>query len=217
MEKILTDPANSQRTASEVAELVLTALEGTIKTLRAEEVERIADRVLDAIADGRADKIPARILDAIDDRRSKTHRLAVVGQISYGPQEPTHTVVLGPFSARGILDSAEKFAKATEGGSAARTAGETLAWDTRTGRGRGRFMLAPAFFNARDAWDFYRGAGPAEAVTEVVTMIPRTIGPVCLCGLKSAPPRCRFCGMEVEHHCPRHEADAAVHTCRKAA
>ncbi|MFV2118830.1 hypothetical protein ACE14D_10430 [Streptomyces sp. Act-28] len=40
----------------------------------------------------------------------------------------------------------------------------------------------------RDAWDFYRGQGPAEAVAEPVTEhIPRDITPVCLCGLKSRP------------------------------
>lgn len=213
----MNDPENSSRTADEVAELVLVALEGTVKTLRAEEVARVTDRVLEAIAEGQADKIPARVLDAIDDRRAKTHRLAVVGQIRYGPQETTHTVVLGPFSARGILDTPEKFERAAQGGTAARDAGEGLAWDTKTGKGQGRFMLAPAFFKPRDAWDFYRGAGPAEAVAEVAAMIPRVIGPVCLCGLKTAALRCRFCGMDMQHHCPLHERDAAVHSCRKAA
>jgi hypothetical protein len=216
IEKILIDPENSQRTPEEVAELVLQALEGTVKALRAEEVERVADRVLEAIADGRADKIPARILDAIDSRRAKTHRMAVVGQIQYEPQGPVHTVVLGPFSAQGYLDSQEKFLKATEGGCAARTVGQDLAWDTKTKKGRGRFMLAPAFFKPRDAWDFFRGAGPAEAVAEAVTRIPREIGPVCMCGLKHTP-ACRWCGGDIEHFCAQHDSGAAGHSCRDAA
>lgn len=157
MEKILSDPENSQRTASEVASLVVEALAGTVKALRAEEVERVTERVLEAIRDDRTKDIPSRVLDAIDNRRAQTHRLAVVGQIRFGPQETTHTVVLGPFSARGILDSQEKFQRAVEGNPAARGIGQELAWDSRTGLGEGRFMLAPAFFKSRDAWDFFRG------------------------------------------------------------
>ena len=130
LEKILTDPENSSRSGSEIAEACIQAL---------------------------------------DDIRAKTHRLAVVGQIRYGPQEATHTVVLGPFSARGILDTQEKFKRATEGGTAAREAGQHLAWDSKTGTGEGRFMLVPAFFKPRDAWDFHRG--PAKRDSEPMNML----------------------------------------------
>jgi hypothetical protein len=104
-----------------------------------------------------AEEIADLVIDCLDDLRARTHRLAVVGQIAL-PQAPetTHTVVLGPFSARGILDTQEKFRRAVQGGSAARQAGQELAWDTKTGRGRGRFMLAPAFMRPRSAWDFFR-------------------------------------------------------------
>ena len=120
MAQILTDPENSQRTAEQVAELAI---------------------------------------EALDALRSRTHRMAVVGQIRYGPQEATHTVVLGPFSARGILDTPAKFQHAVESGPAARGIGQQLAWDSKTGLGAGRFMLAPAFLKPRDAWDFFRGPG----------------------------------------------------------
>lgn len=93
-----------------------------------------------------------RVIDALDGVRSRSHRLAVVGQIRYGPQEAVHTVVLGPFSSRGIIE----FLKVVAGGTAAREAGQHLAWDTKTGTGQGRFMLVPAFLKARDAWDLYR-------------------------------------------------------------
>lgn len=167
--RILTDPENSQRTGSEVAELVIEALAETVKTLRAEEVSQVADRVIQAVEGDRVDGIPARILDAIDERRSRTHRLAVVGQIQYGPQSATHTVVLGPFSARGILDTPAKFERAIEGGTAARNAGQHLAWDSKSGTGRGRFMLVPAFRRPQDAWDFYRG--PAKRDSEPMNLL----------------------------------------------
>jgi hypothetical protein len=111
-----------------------------------------------------AEEVAELAIEALDEVRAKTHRLAVVGQISFSAfadaDEERHTVVLGPFSARGILDTQEKFRRATEGGSAARSAGQDLAWDSKTGKGRGRFMLAPAFLRPRSAWDFFR---PPEA------------------------------------------------------
>jgi hypothetical protein len=177
---ILTDPENRSRSAEEVAELVIIAL---------------------------------------DDLRSRTHRLAVVGQIKYGPQEPTHTVILGPFSSRGVLDSPEKFVAAVSGGTAARDAGQGLAWDSKTGRGRGRFMLAPAFRAPRDAWDYFRNIprkDAAEITAAVAGWAPPEIGPVCSCGLVRTI-TCRSCSAEYERHCARHEPGAEVHRCQQAA
>ncbi|MFG3718238.1 hypothetical protein ACGF8D_10620 [Streptomyces massasporeus] len=97
------------------------------------------------------------MIDELDSLRSTTHRLAVVGQISFGPQEDVRTVVLGPFRAPLLLRDEERFEEAVKRPcTAAREAGQHLAWDSRTGTGSGRFMLAPAFWKPRDAWDFYR-------------------------------------------------------------
>lgn len=145
------------------------ALQDTVKTMRTEEADRVADKVIAAIDGDEVGGIPAKILDVIDARRAKTHRLAVVGQIQYGPQSTTHTVVLGPFSARGVLDTKEKFERAIQGGTAAQDAGQHLAWDSKTGIGRGRFMLAPAFRRPQDAWDFFRG--PTRRDTEPMNLL----------------------------------------------
>lgn len=166
--KILTDPNNQDRTAEEVAELAIAAL---------------------------------------DEVRSRTHRLAVVGQISFSgiptPSDPLHTVVLGPYSARGYLDTQDKFRRAVEGGSAARQAGQDLAWDSKTGKGRGRFQLVPAFLRPRAAWDFFR---PEKEQGETLLKILQDVSqwraglwaeqagikPACHCGVRTALP------------CPRH-------------
>lgn len=134
MKRILADPANDERSAEEVADLVIGAL---------------------------------------DDLRARTLRLAVVGQIRF-PSAPeiAHTVVLGPFSSRGILDSREKFLKAVSGPSSARNAGQDLAWDARKGTGSGRFMLAPALRTGREAWDFFR---PEAAIDPRFARITETI------------------------------------------
>lgn len=132
-----------------------------------------------------AEEIAQLCIDELDDLRSVSRRLAVVGQIQYSAEGPPHTVVLGPFSARGTLDSPEKFLRATEGGSAARQAGQDLAWDTKTGKGRGRFLLAPAFLRPRAAWDFFRGVDAAPVIAKAMEDLPlKHTGPVCLCGLR---------------------------------
>lgn len=121
------------------------------------EIKAVADLLNNPENDSKtAEEVAELAIQALDDCRGRTHRIAVVGQIQYGPQEPTYTVALGPFSSRGHLDSPEKFRQATQGGTAARDAGRYLAWDTKTGTGKGRFMLVPVFRSARDAWDFHR-------------------------------------------------------------
>lgn len=165
-----------------------------------------------------AEEVAELVIDELDDIRARTHRLAVVGQITSGPQEPTHTVVLGPFPSPLLLSDEERF-QAVLGRpcTAAREPGRHLAWDSRTGTGSGRFMLVPAFMKARDAWDFHRGQGPAEAIVQAITEDrPQHLGPVCLCGLTGAAV-CRWCSRTYERHCPLHEPEADVHRCPEAA
>lgn len=214
--KILEDPQNEGRTAEEVAELCLEALTAYVKQVRADEVDRITQKIIESIDGERDGGIPVRVADALDRMKEKTHRLAIVGQISYGPQEPVQTVVLGPFRAPLTVTDEESFKAVTERPCAdAREAGRDLAWDARTGRGRGRFQLVPAFAKAADAWAFYRASRPAqEIVAEVVDLIPKEIVPVCCCGLRTKPV-CRFCGERMEHHCPLHERGVEPHRCRQ--
>lgn len=164
-----------------------------------------------------AEEVAALAIQALDDVRSRTHRLAVVGQIQYGPQEETHTVILGPFSSPLLLDGPDKLKAVLERPCTdTRGQGQALAWDPARKTGRGRFMLAPMFAKARDAWDFYRGDVVAEEVVEAVAAPPRSITPACLCGLKHTP-ACRWCGVAYEHHCPLHEPEAEIHRCTAAA
>lgn len=133
-----------------------------------------------------AEEIAQLCIDELDSQRSASHRLAVVGQISYGPEEAVHTVVLGPFRSPLKLSDEERFQAALERPcTSARDAGRNLAWDTKTGKGQGRFMLAPAFMKPRDAWDYYRGQAAASVVAQALSDVPpKTIGPVCICGLR---------------------------------
>lgn len=164
-----------------------------------------------------AEEIAQLCIDELDDLRAGSHRLAVVGQISYGAQEQTHTVVLGPFRAPLKLSDQDRFRDAlTRPCTAAREAGRNLAWDTKTGKGLGRFTLVPAFMKPRDAWDFYRGQDVAETVVQAAAQFAPHIGPSCACGLTGTI-ACRWCGMSYERHCPLHDEGAQIHRCRPAA
>lgn len=122
------------------------------------EVSQLAKILTDPQNETRSAEEVARLcIDELDSLRSATHRLAVVGQLAFGSQEPTHTVVLGPFRSPLLAKDTERFQDAvTRPCTAARDAGRHLAWDSKTGTGSGRFLLAPAFMKPRDAWDFYR-------------------------------------------------------------
>lgn len=165
--KILSDPANSSRTAEELAALIL-------------------DKMYDLAVTTAKAEVRAETRQEIIDNDSKERRLAVVGQIRFGPQEAVHTVVLGPFRSPLKLSDEERFQEAVKRPcAAARDAGQHLAWDSKTGTGSGKFMLAPAFMKPREAWDFYRGDGPAPVIAQALSELPpKTMGPVCLCGLR---------------------------------
>lgn len=140
--KILSDPENESRSAEELAGLILDQVYDLAVTTAKAEIR----------SEERAD-----VRRQIFERDSAVRRLAVVGQISFGPQEPTHTVVLGPFYAPHQLSSEGRFREAVAKPCRdAREAGRRLAWDYKTGTGRGRFMLAPAFMKPNEAWDFFR-------------------------------------------------------------
>lgn len=122
------------------------------------EINQLAKILTDPENSSRsAEEVAQLCIDTLDDLRTTTHRLAVVGQIRYGPQEPTHTVVLGPFRSPVKVSDEERFQAALDKPCAsARDAGRHLAWDSKSGTGSGRFLIAPAFLKPRDAWDFYR-------------------------------------------------------------
>lgn len=191
--KVLSDPENSERSAEEVAQAVIDCLDDV--RLRAGYPRKVGDMFADE-DDRSPGEIARDAVDLLEDIRSKTHRLAVVGQISF-PEAPetVHTVVLGPFPCRGTLDTQEKFLRALEDGSAARTAGQDLYVDPKNRLGKGRFMLAPAFSSPRQAWEFFRPAEPdipkrfawiGESIRrwEAGASREAEIGPVCHCGTR---------------------------------
>lgn len=145
------------------------------------------------------------IIEAVEDHQATTMRLLVVGQIQYDGSEEVYTVALGPYGARGVLSDPEKFKKAAEASTKAHEAGGRLAWDTKTQRGKGKYMVVPVFRTPRDAWDFYRdGDAVRDDVEEIVEAVPYEIVPPCTCGLRPGSGHQAVMGIKVEHKCHRH-------------
>lgn len=194
---------------------------------RAQELKALAEVLEDpANADKSTEDISQLLIDAIDSTRSKSHRLAVVGQIYPEGASSPLTVVLGPYSSRSF-DTPEKFQKVVGSPTSARTEAQNLAWDIKMGSGKGRFMLAPAFMRARQAWDFYRPeadpvkknpmhllAPPPPHITESIDRWEAggwaeavSYPPACHCGMPDHP-RTTSLGDVVElGPCPRHREE----------
>lgn len=160
-----------------------------------------------------------QILETVERLQGEARRIITVGQIYYDGSEKPYTVALGPYSARGNLDSLEKWNKAAEGHTKSRDDGGKLAWDTSTKLGKGRFMVVPILRSARDAWDFFRGS-ELEPVAEILAGSPENpifetsirgtsvdVGPVCICGLRESSGHQSVMGVKVTKGCPRHPAD----------
>lgn len=79
------------------------------------------------------------VLEAAEEARQKSAKFAAVGQINLPGGELNHFVI-GPFSTE----------------LQARKAGEGMAWDSKSGTGRGRFMVVQIVNKASEAWDIIR-------------------------------------------------------------
>lgn len=178
----------------------------TIKAIIDPEWQTLDDVEAKALEDDVLD-----IIEAVEEHQGSTQRLLVVGQIQYDGSEEVHTVALGPFGARGVLDTPDKFKKAAEASTAAHEKGGRLAWDTKTGRGSGRYMVVPLFRTPVDAWNFYRssgGVGPDVIVRNIEASIRgpqlEEILPACTCGVRPESGHQSVMGVPVTRKCYRH-------------
>ncbi len=129
------------------------------------------------------------LIEVVEEFHANAERLLVVGQVQPEGDESLYTVALGPFTARGTLDTEAKWDKAAKESTKAHEAGGKLAWHTTSKKGRGRYMVVPIFKSPRDVWDTFGGGAVKEEVTEYVEATNDPIVPVCSCGNRKS----RFC------------------------
>jgi len=115
-----------------------------------------AQRVLNAVAsvlgdpenaDLTAEEVAEKAIEAYEAEQAKTHNLIVLGHFRISETE-SYVAAVGPLSTRATAR--------------AREVGERFAWDYKTRRGTGQFVLVPLIRNPNEAWDEARVAQLVE-------------------------------------------------------
>lgn len=154
-----------------------------------------------------AEEVAERAIEAYEAEHAKSHNLIVLGHFRLSENE-SYVAAVGPLSTRATAR--------------AREVGERFAWDYKTRRGTGQFVLVPLVRNPNEAWDDarlsqlieYEGhlgsvtpgvepgyepmrfdlsdAARARIEASLKEEVVNTTGPACTCGLTG------------EIGCPRH-------------
>lgn len=90
------------------------------------------------LADQLADAVVETVLDTYEEIQAKSYNLVVLGHFT-PDGEDSYIAAVGPLSTRAPQR--------------ARGIGERFAWDYKTRRGTGKFMLVPLIRNPNEAWD----------------------------------------------------------------
>jgi hypothetical protein len=89
-------------------------------------------------ADLTAEEVAEKAIEAYEAEQAKTHNLIVLGHFRISETE-SYVAAVGPLSTRATAR--------------AREVGERFAWDYKTRRGTGQFVLVPLVRNPNEAWD----------------------------------------------------------------
>lgn len=137
-----------------------------------------------------AEEVAERAIAAYEAVQAKTHNMIVLGHFRLSETE-SYVAAVGPLSTRAQA--------------AARGVGERFAWDYKTRKGTGKYVLVPLIRNPNEAWDEARSM-QVEAVREAATrgaLSSDPYGPACTCGLPEHP-RYNSLGDLAVLMCPRH-------------
>lgn len=88
-----------------------------------------------------ASEVTSAIVEAYEEIQAKNYNLIVLGHFTPGDGSH-HVAAVGPLSTRAVQR--------------ARGIGERFAWDYKTRKGTGRFVLVPLVRNPNEAWDTAR-------------------------------------------------------------
>lgn len=120
------------------------------------ELSKIASRVADLLArdtnvdltaEELSEEIASSAIEVYEEIQAKSYNLVVLGHFTTGDGE-YHVAAVGPLSTRAV--------------SRARGIGERFAWDYKTRKGTGKFVLVPLVRNPNEAWDEARQEELAE-------------------------------------------------------
>lgn len=138
-----------------------------------------------------AEEVAERVIAAYEEEHSRTHNLIVLGHFRLSETE-SYVAAVGPLSTRATAR--------------ARGVGERFAWDYKTRKGTGKFVLVPLIRNPNEAWDEARRASVEAISTSRLayelgggSLSRDPFGPACVCGLDR----------EALLVCPRHPEESS--------
>jgi hypothetical protein len=133
------------------------------------------------LAEELAREVTETVVSAYEEIQSKAYNLIILGHFRISETE-SFAAAVGPLSTRAPMR--------------ARGMGERFAWDYKTRKGTGKYVLVPLVRNPNEAWDEVR-AQQVQALKDgplrgALSLDP--YGPACVCGLDRGG----------ELICPRH-------------
>lgn len=114
------------------------------------------------LADQLADAVVETVLDTYEEIQAKSYNLIVLGHFTPGGDN-SYIAAIGPLSSRAPQR--------------ARSVGEHFAWDYKTRRGTGKFMLVPLVRSPNEVWDEVRRGELAEYVHHLSSVTPEIGAP----------------------------------------
>lgn len=111
----------------------------------------------DLTAEELADEITSTLVEGYEEIQAKSYNLIVLGHFRLSETE-SYVAAVGPLSARAPQR--------------ARAVGERFAWDYKTRRGTGQFVLVPLVRDPARAWDDARLAEAGEYVHHLGSITP---------------------------------------------
>lgn len=151
-----------------------------------------------------ADEIAEMAISSYEEMRAKTHNMIVLGHFRLDDDDTSYVAAVGPLSTKAVAS--------------ARAIGERFAWDWRTKRGHGRYVLVPLVRDPNAAWDAAR-AEQVRAITDHLDLdhvegegntyyatgsSPYQRTPACVCGTRAVRAGALVC---VRHENPERETD----------
>lgn len=113
-----------------------------------------------------AEDISSEMIDSMVETyeaiQAKSYNLVVLGHFRLD-DDTSYVAAVGPLSTRAVAR--------------ARDIGERFAWDYKTRRGNGKYVLVPLIRNPGEAWDEARNAGLDEYVHHLNAVTPKTGAP----------------------------------------
>ena len=104
-----------------------------------------------------AEEVAERVISAYEEAQAKTHNLIVLGHFRL-EDDTSFVAAVGPLSTRATAR--------------ARAVGERFAWDYKTRRGTGKFVLVPLIRDVNQAWDEARRGELDEYTTRLSSVVP---------------------------------------------